>query len=242
MSKRILALRIALVIILVFCFFAFAAGIIADQASRESEMRLKIIKYADTSASGVAQDEYHKLASAITGYLDGNLDTAQVAVIKGDRILPAFTEDELLHLQDIQGLLRLAETLKYIAWALLISSLVFGMFIIFSGKKKPALAGLRNLRLVINWSVSIALGLFLAVAIWGFFNFEGLFYAFHKLLFRNDLWLLDPQTDLLLQLMPLELFISYGLDMIKQNILFIILLPVLMLVLNIRKRQDHGIL
>ena len=39
-------------------------------------------------------------------------------------------------------------------------------------------------------------------------DFEGAFIAMHRLLFTNDLWLLDPRTDLLICLMPEEMFIS----------------------------------
>ena len=41
-------------------------------------------------------------------------------------------------------------------------------------------------------------------------DFNSLFILFHKVAFTNDLWLLDPQTDLLIRLMPIEFFISYA--------------------------------
>ena len=40
--------------------------------------------------------------------------------------------------------------------------------------------------------------------------FNSLFVLFHKVAFTNDLWLLNPQTDLLIRLMPIEFFISYA--------------------------------
>jgi integral membrane protein (TIGR01906 family) len=43
--------------------------------------------------------------------------------------------------------------------------------------------------------------------IWGVIDFDGLFTAFHRIAFTNDGWLLDPRTDLLIRLMPTELFI-----------------------------------
>ena len=67
--------------------------------------------------------------------------------------------------------------------------------------------------------------LVLIIVIWAAVNFEGLFYAFHRLLFRNDLWLLDPQKDLLLQLMPLPFFVSYGWDLLKQSAAVLLILP-----------------
>ena len=41
-------------------------------------------------------------------------------------------------------------------------------------------------------------------------DFDSLFILFHKVAFTNDLWLLDPRTDLLIRLMPIEFFISYA--------------------------------
>ena len=41
-------------------------------------------------------------------------------------------------------------------------------------------------------------------------DFGSLFILFHKVAFTNDLWLLDPRTDLLIRLMPIEFFVSYA--------------------------------
>ena len=49
------------------------------------------------------------------------------------------------------------------------------------------------------------------LALWAAVNFDGLFITFHRLAFRNDLWLLNPRTDLLIRLMPETLFIRLGL-------------------------------
>ena len=238
MRGSILVLRIFLITLLVFCLLAIAAGMIADQAPNESRMLQKMTQYADTSASRVGQKEYPKLVSSLTSFLSGKIGTAQVDVIKGDRILPAFTDNELLHLQDIKGLLRLANTMKHVALSLFIFALIFGFYL---RKKTPALSARISLRLIINWAAGITFALLLGILLWGLINFEGLFYAFHKLLFRNDLWLLDPETDLLLQLMPLELFISYAKEIIKQNILFIVSLPLILFGVNIFKRRKHEI-
>ena len=46
-------------------------------------------------------------------------------------------------------------------------------------------------------------------------------FLLHKLIFANDLWLLNPSTDLLVALMPLPFFIWYAGEMLKS------MLPVL---------------
>ena len=42
-------------------------------------------------------------------------------------------------------------------------------------------------------------------------DYDRFFTAFHRLAFTNDLWLLNPRTDLLIRLMPEGLFMDLGL-------------------------------
>jgi len=49
-----------------------------------------------------------------------------------------------------------------------------------------------------------------ALAIWAVVDFHSLFTLFHHMFFTNDLWLLNPKQDLLLQLMPTSFFIEYA--------------------------------
>ena len=51
-----------------------------------------------------------------------------------------------------------------------------------------------------------------AFAIWAAADFSGAFTFFHHLLFTNDLWLLDPQTDLLIRICPSSMFATDGID------------------------------
>ena len=46
--------------------------------------------------------------------------------------------------------------------------------------------------------------------IWALADFNGLFVTFHKVAFRNDGWLLNPKTDLLIRLMPTAFFVRLG--------------------------------
>ena len=50
-------------------------------------------------------------------------------------------------------------------------------------------------------------GVVAALAVWGLGDFSSLFTAFHRLLFSNDLWLLDPATDLLIRICPESMFV-----------------------------------
>ena len=49
-------------------------------------------------------------------------------------------------------------------------------------------------------------GAVLILGIWALADFSGLFVTFHRVAFRNDGWLLNPKTDLLIRLMPTGFF------------------------------------
>ena len=49
-----------------------------------------------------------------------------------------------------------------------------------------------------------------AFAIWAAADFSGAFTFFHETLFTNDLWLLNPETDLLLRLLPEQFFADFA--------------------------------
>ena len=49
-----------------------------------------------------------------------------------------------------------------------------------------------------------------AFALYAALNFDAAFTLFHKLLFRNDLWLLDPRTDVLIRICPESMFMDMG--------------------------------
>ena len=65
------------------------------------------------------------------------------------------------------------------------------------------------------------LGLIAVVAVWGAIDFDSLFTAFHHMLFTNDLWLLDPRTDLLIRICPQSMFMSMAVMIAVSELIFI---------------------
>jgi len=117
----------------------------------------------------------------------------------GDEILePNFNQREILHMRDVQVLFKYGFILKYIAIILSIGLIIYFVLI---GETK----------LVGKW---IYKGLFVNLIFIGilgimiYFDFTKYFTYFHYIFFTNDLWLLDPQTDLLIQMLPEEFFSS----------------------------------
>ena len=132
-------------------------------------------------------------------YLSGRTDVFQHTFSdENGTIYQCFQPHEAEHMADCRKLIRLAEILRLVFWLL-------GMMIVIAGilmpKRRKGIARGVIIGLVSAGAVGTVL------LIWGVIDFDGLFTAFHRIAFTNDGWLLDPRTDLLIRLMPTELFI-----------------------------------
>ena len=223
MRRAAVLLRVLLALLLVFCLIAYLAGSLASLAVDGDRMLQKMNSYSDTSLSGVRAQEYPALASSLTEYLKGKADTPQIQVIKHGESASAFTQKEILHLEDIRGLIALANSLRYTALGLAAIAII--AFFVIRRTASLEFIGLIKPQIVLSLSLFLFFGAALALAVWGSIDFNSLFYAFHRVLFKNDLWLLDARQDLLLQLMPEGFFVSYALDLIKNNSLILLSLP-----------------
>lgn len=121
----------------------------------------------------------------------------------GDKILePNFNQREILHMRDVQVLFKYGFILKYIS---LIVSIVIILYFSKLGEKE--LLGKWMFKgLFFNWLFIALLGIMI------YFDFSKYFTYFHYVFFTNDLWLLDPNTDLLIQMLPEEFFNNMAID------------------------------
>ena len=94
------------------------------------------------------------------------------------------------------------------------------------------------------WGV-VGLGAFVGVAgVWAAIDFNSAFNFFHRILFTNDLWLLNPETDLLIRICPSSMFESMGLRIALRAAVILLGVPVLLTVLKwisnrVRKRKTN---
>ncbi len=149
--------------------------------------------FAPPEDTGLPAAEYPAVVDTITDYLAGwNGPFQHIFTVDGTEYA-AFTQKEQAHMKDVQDLFALC---KWICWGSL------ALYACFS-KHKPVWPIFRRTLLCI---LAVATAVIIAACI----DFNSLFVFFHKVAFTNDLWLLDPQTDLLIRLMPIEFFVSYA--------------------------------
>ncbi len=123
-----------------------------------------------------------------------NRDTAMFLAGRADDI-PSLSERARVHMEDVRGLFETAKTVMYICFA---AGAVFGALALI----KSADTVRRAYFTVIAAFAVICV----TVGIWAALDFGSLFTAFHGLLFSNDFWILDPDADALIRVLPAKFF------------------------------------
>ena len=192
--RHILSILSALLLSL--CILALIMSSITDPGL----MRPLMEHFAPPEDTRLPAAEYKPVAEMIDDYLHGDTQIFQHIFTVDGTEYAAFNQKEQQHMADVQGLFRLCNGQ---VWAFLTVAVIAVMieFRLFSEERT-----LRTFRR----TVAIILTAVAAIAAAAVIDFDSLFTLFHQIAFTNDLWLLDPRTDLLIRLMPIEFFISYA--------------------------------
>lgn len=125
------------------------------------------------------------------------LDTT--AVINGE-LRPVYGEREILHMIDVKVLFELNHRIN------IVSIIAFIVTLLTLLKTKALNLHSLGKTLMITVGINLALLLILVILIQS--DFTQYFTYFHEIFFNNDLWLLDPETEVLIQMMPEIFFIK----------------------------------
>lgn len=204
--------RFFIAVVTLFCILFFSGWQLSSLAVSPGIMLQMLDRHAE---AGLTEHHAH-IAVMTTDYLSGKADTFQLEVPEGDQKVPVFHENEQAHMEDVKGLVALGQSLR---WAMMGCLVLFGIIFIFNKYGKHFIAP-RDVEVGAATGVFLFYGLLIAVAIWSILDFTGAFHAFHRVFFRNDLWLLDPKKDRLIQLMPEPFFVDYTLQFVKRNLAF----------------------
>ena len=155
-------------------------------------------KYNLHKTTGLSKRNYVDLCENILVYLNGQMDFLynRAVVFGSEKYL--FSQKELLHMEDVKELFVQGYLARNLSFAFLI---LFMITAIRLPRGSKHLAGK-----LLFWGsaalliLTIVLGLLLQT------DFYRHFTLFHQVFFTNDLWLLNPETDLLINMFPLEFF------------------------------------
>ncbi|MBR6767187.1 MAG: TIGR01906 family membrane protein [Clostridia bacterium] len=195
------------------------------------EARSDILEYA-----GISEEDLVRVNEALADCLQGDqnvLENLEAEVF--GKTQPAFNARELTHMEDCRKLFELARRVKDTV-KVLGPLAVIGGFVLLKDRKKIILSACLGPLVLV-----LPLG---ALAAWAAADFNAAFNFFHEVLFTNDLWLLDPDTDLLIRICPQKMFMNMGLRIGAMSLIFAFAAPAVLiltgLALHKRKLIDNG--
>lgn len=148
----------------------------------------------------MSENDLKRVTVKIMDYLKNKEDNLEIKVNIRGEVREAFGEREKLHMADVKKLFSRGYILRNTGIILLVLSTI----IILIKSKKPIKDMLTSLLYSGIFSFLIVIVIFILTKI----DFDKYFTYFHEIFFNNDLWLLDPDKEVLIQLVPLEFFID----------------------------------
>ncbi len=157
-------------------------------------------KYNVTDAVHMEMDDLLDVTHEMMAYLRGRREDLHVPTIVDGQPREFFNDREIAHMEDVRGLFIGGLRLRLICLAVIVICLA-----VMAATKA-------NLRHVLPRAVCAGTGLFFAgvciLAAVIFSDFSKYFIIFHHIFFDNDLWILDPRTDLLINIVPEPFFMD----------------------------------
>ena len=152
------------------------------------------------AATRIAMPELMQVTGVMLDYLRGDASTMQTTATIDGVYREVFTERELMHMDDVRNLMLLARRVMlpaFIAGALC----VLLSLLMCYGHARKTFKGLA-------WGAGVLVGALGTIVLLAILNFNALFTRFHLIFFTNDLWLLDPASSVLINMVPLDFFVA----------------------------------
>lgn len=155
-------------------------------------------KYNVTAAVQMEMPDLLYVTEQMMAYLRGDREDLHVDTIVAGQTREFFNEREIAHMEDVRvlfiGGLLLRQAASILA-ALCVILMVMTKANVFQQLPKLICIGTG-----IFFAVSLLISCIIST------NFSKYFVVFHEIFFDNDLWILDPRTDLLINIVPEPFF------------------------------------
>lgn len=155
-------------------------------------------KYAVTEDVHMTMDDLLDVTHEMMSYLRGDREDLHVMTVVDGQPREFFNAREIAHMEDVRGLFIGGLHLR--TGCLILAALAVILLAVTKAK-------LRSFLPSVLWKGSVLF--FLAAAVIGGIiasDFSRCFIVFHHIFFDNDLWILDPSTDLLINIVPEPFF------------------------------------
>ena len=187
-------LLMAAALLITLFFTAFQVGIFN---MRYIDREMDKLQIAD--AVSMEPEDLHVLFEETLRYLSDERDDLVIQTVVDGVEREAYNEREKLHMVDVKGLFDGGFQIRNTA--LLVTVLL--TLIIFALRSKATWKSfVKEWTRAVVWVWGLLLILFLIAILLIASDFNRYFILFHHLFFDNDLWILDPATSLMINMLP----------------------------------------
>ena len=161
---------------------------------------------------GASIDDLLLVSDNLLNYVKGNNDELQTYVLINDQSQPFYNQKEIDHMVDVKNLYL---SVQFLLYTLLTYVFINAIYITY--KKDFKLFSKIYFKSLLYFVIVMITLVFVCVL-----DFDSMWRLFHKIFFTNELWLLNPLTDNLINLVPLEFFIALVSSIIFKYFLMIL--------------------
>lgn len=222
-------------ILLFFSFFFLVIALlltIIDYNCFDESFYRKEYKQNDTCiATGMNEDDLWDTTTVLFDYLKDTRDDLNVEHEVNGTLREIFDTREKTHMVDVKNLY--LKTIQ-VRNALVVIGCIFFALTFFLAKKDF----IHHMYISYQRSVAMLLCLIIAILIYAAIDFNSFWIQFHYLFFTNDLFFLDPNTEILINMVPEQFFFDLVIRIIIMFLISVIVLYVFFRILD-KKRIKH---
>lgn len=158
------------------------------------------MKYHVLENVHMEMDDLLDVTEEMMAYLKGKRPDLHVPAIVDGQPREFFNQREIAHMEDVRGLFLAAIAIRRVCLFTILAAI--GLLILTRADIRRVLPRTICVGTVLFFALLAALATIIST------DFTKYFIVFHKIFFHNDLWMLDPSTDLLINIVPEPFFMD----------------------------------
>lgn len=174
---------------------------------------------------GVSEKDLMFITENMLKYLKDERNTLDMQVTVNNKLEEVFGQREKAHMVDVKDLFIMGTSIRNVGAIILV---LFMIYFYFNKNIAFKILGF------IKYVFLAIIGLILLLSSLLVINFNKYFTIFHEIFFDNDLWLLDPNEDILINIVPEDFFFETSMYIL---ILFSFLMIISITIAEIIKRK-----
>jgi integral membrane protein (TIGR01906 family) len=186
---------VATIIFIVSVPIALVTSNIRFMANEPRVYRYAIDNFNAVPVSGIAREDLIRAGGEIRAYFNNSEDTLSIEVVQDGAETSLFNPRETAHMKDVKDRFRWVARANEFALMYVLTYIV--VVVLWAREVSP-----RALAVQVAGGSVICLVALGAIGVVGLAGFDSAWEDFHRLMFSNDFWLLNPASDHLIQMFP----------------------------------------